>query len=103
MRSVDFSEDNLHSQLYYLNRNLKRLGMAEGMDLFNQKAQNAIQHIIQGTVIKTQGYYQSVKSLDLWIFGIIQQLKEQRQAQPSKKATPSRILVTTDYESLQRS
>ena len=53
--------------------------------------------------LKTQGYYQSVKSLDLWIFGIIQQLREQRQAQPSKKATPSRILVTTDYESLQRS
>ena len=50
MRSVNFSEDNLHVQLQYLNRNLKHLGLAEGMDLFNQKAQLAIQNLIQSTI-----------------------------------------------------
>lgn len=53
--------------------------------------------------LKTQGYYQSLKSLDLWIFGIIQQLKEQRQEQQPRRVRPSKILVTDGYESLQRS
>ena len=50
MRSVNFSSDNLHIQLQYLNRNLQHLGMAESMDNFNQKAQHAIQNIIQSTI-----------------------------------------------------
>jgi transposase-like protein len=53
--------------------------------------------------LKTQGYYQSIKALNLWVFGIIQELDRQRQEQPPKKARLSRILFTDTLESVQRS
>jgi transposase-like protein len=53
--------------------------------------------------LKTQGYYQSLKSLDLWIFGIIRELKEQREEQLPRRLRLPKILVMTGCESLQRS
>lgn len=53
--------------------------------------------------LKTQGHYQSINALNLWVFGIIQELHKQRQEQPPKKAKPSKILFTDALESVQRS
>ncbi|MBI3313999.1 MAG: IS256 family transposase [Candidatus Omnitrophica bacterium] len=53
--------------------------------------------------LKTQGYYQSVNALNLWVFGVIQELHKQRQEQPPKKVKPSKILFTDTLESVQRS
>ena len=52
--------------------------------------------------LKTQGYYQSIKALNLWVFGIIQELSKQRQEQPPKKAKPRKILFTDTLESVHR-
>jgi transposase-like protein len=52
--------------------------------------------------LKTQGYYQSTTALDLWIFGIIDQLRQNRQQQPGRRARPL-VLSTRSCESLQRS
>jgi len=53
--------------------------------------------------LKTQGYYQSIRALNLWVFGIIQELYRQRQEQQPKKAKPRKILFTDSLESVQRS
>ena len=53
--------------------------------------------------LKTQGYYQSIKALDLWIFGLIQELERQRQEQPPRRVRPSKILFTDTLESVHRS
>lgn len=52
--------------------------------------------------LKTQGYYQSIKALNLWIFGIIQESQKQRQEQLPRRVKPSKILLTDVLESVQR-
>ena len=53
--------------------------------------------------LKTQGYYQSIRALDLWVFGIIQEIHKQRQDKQPKKTKPSRILFTNTLQSVHRS